>query len=145
MPLGSSWATCTYVREFKHSVYRGREAIADPPIDLTHNLNDELPDGRPVKRFYAVQDFFLSYFHPDWRVDGSSPDDVLRHFASHDRKGAQQVAAEIDEIIDLDDPEDTIRAFVLARYALHYDPSVDGLTMRQWLRQARIVLRGEGR
>lgn len=117
--------------------------MADPPIDLSHNLKDELPDGRPVKRFCAVQDLFLSYFHADWRLDDSSPDDVLRHFASHDPKAAQQVVAEIDEIIDLDAPEDTVRTHMLARYDLHYDPSVDGLTMRQSLRQARIVLRGE--
>lgn len=115
----------------------------DRSIDLSHNLSDEVPDGRPIKRFYALHDFFLSYFHPDWRLDDSSPDDVLRHFASHDPKAAQPVAAEIDEIIDLEAPDDTVRTHVLARYDLHYDPSVDGLTMREWLRHARAALRGE--
>ena len=45
--------------------------------DLSRNLNDRLPDGRPVKRFYAVQDFFLSYFHPDWKLDDPSADAVI--------------------------------------------------------------------
>jgi hypothetical protein len=52
--------------------------------ELSHNLNDELPDGRPVKRFYALQDFFLGYLHPDWILDDRQP---TRFLSDSPRRG----------------------------------------------------------
>ena len=48
--------------------------------DVSRNLNDLLPDGRPVKRFYALQDFFVNYFNEDWMLEDNSPDAVVGRF-----------------------------------------------------------------
>jgi CdiI immunity protein len=109
--------------------------------ELSHNLNDELPDGRPVKRFYALQDFFLGYLHPDWILDDPTTDSVLKRFAKERPEAIPEVLDEISELSALDVPDETLRAHLFERYDLRYDPSGDGLTMRQWLRHAQILLR----
>jgi hypothetical protein len=109
-------------------------------IDVGHNLNDELPDGRKVKRFYALQDMFGAYFHEDWRLDDPSTDAVIRRFAHDYPKNIATVIAEIDELTTLDASDEMLFSHLLHRYGLVYDPASDGLTMRQWLGQMRSIL-----
>ena len=109
-------------------------------IDLDQNLNDELPDGRRVKRFYALQEMFGAYFHEDWRLDDSSTAAVIQRYA-HDYPGRiPKVIAEIDGLVALDASDEMLFDHLLHRYHLVYDPASDGLTMRQWLRQMRSIL-----
>lgn len=93
--------------------------------DLDYNLNDELPDGRRVKRFYALQDMFGSYFHEDWRLDHPSTAAVIRRDA-HDYPGRiPKVIAEIDELVALDASDEMLFDHLLHRYHLAYDPASD--------------------
>jgi len=108
--------------------------------DLNHNLNDELPDGRRVKRFYALQEMFSSYFHEDWRLDHPSTAAVIRRYADDYPGRIPKVIAEIDQLVALDASDEMLLDHVLHRYQLVYDPASDGLTMRQWLRQMRSIL-----
>jgi hypothetical protein len=110
--------------------------------DMSGNLNDRLPDGRPVKRFYAVQDFFLSYFHEDWKLDDPSADAVLERFKRDTSESVPTLVAELEELSALPVPENVLRDHVLRRYDLSYDPQMDGLTMRQWLKHVNTRLRG---
>jgi hypothetical protein len=117
--------------------------MADPPVDLSHNLNDELPDGRRVKRFYALQDFFLGYLHPDWILDDPTPDSVIKRFAKERPEAVAEVVADIDELSALDVPDETLWAHLRERYDIGYDPTDNGSTTRQWLRHAQRLLRGD--
>lgn len=110
--------------------------------DLSGNFNDRLPDGRPVKRFYAVQDFFLSYFHQDWKLDDPSVDAVLERFKRDAAESVPTLVAELVELSALPVPENVLRDHVLRRYNLNYDPQIDGLTMRHWLEHVNATLRG---
>ena len=110
--------------------------------DLSVNLTDRLPDGRPVKRFYAVQEFFLTYFHPDWRLDDQSPDAVLARFRRDAAESVTSLVGELDELTALPVPDNVLRDHVLRRYDLNYDPQLDGLTMRQWLQHVGAMLTG---
>ena len=112
--------------------------------DLSVNLTDRLPDGRPVKRFYAVQEFFLTYLHPDWRLDDPSPDAVVARFRRQAAESVPALADELEELAALPVLDDVLRDHVLRRYDLNYDPQLDGLTMRQWLQHVGATLRGSG-
>jgi hypothetical protein len=105
-------------------------------------LSDRLPDGRPVKRFYAVQDFFLSYFHPDWKLDDRSADAVIDRFKRVAAESVPTRVGELEELSSLPVPENVLRDHVVRRYDLSYDPQIDGLTMRQWLEHVNASLRG---
>jgi contact-dependent growth inhibition (CDI) system CdiI-like immunity protein len=132
---GSPGATGPYLRPRQATIER-----PDIVDDLDYNLNDELPDGRRVKRFYAVQDMFGSYFHEDWRLDHPSTAAVIRRYA-HDYPGRiPKVIAEIDELVALDASDQMLLDHLLHRYSLAYDPASDGLTIRQWLRQVGSIL-----
>jgi hypothetical protein len=119
---------------------RVRSKGADIVDDFDHNLNDELPDGRRVKRFYALQEMFGAYFHEDWQLDDPSTTAVIRRYA-HDYPGRiPKVIAEIDELVGLDASDKMLFDHVLHRYHLVYDPASDGLTIRQWLRRMGSIL-----
>ena len=108
--------------------------------DLSSNLNDQLPDGRPVKRFYALQDLFLSYFHPDWMLDDSTTDLVLERFKADAPSEVPEVVDELDQLLAIPVTDQVLQAHVMGRYSLNYNPEHDGMTMRQWLQHARSVL-----
>jgi hypothetical protein len=113
--------------------------MGDFDHNLDHNLNDDLPDGRRVKRFYALQDMFGAYFHEDWRLDDPSTAAVRRY--AHDYPGRiPKVIAEIYELVALDASDEMLFDHLLHRYHLAYDPASDGLTIRQWLRQVGSIL-----
>lgn len=111
--------------------------------DVSQNLNDRLPDGRPIKRFYALQDFFGSYFHEDWTLDDVSPDAIVGRFKAEAASAVPTVLDELNELLSLDVPDPMLGEHVRTRYDLRYDPRRDGLTMGQWLRRVQTLLAGE--
>ena len=111
--------------------------------DVSRNLNDSLPDGRPVKRFYALQDFFVNYFNEDWMLDDVSPDAVVGRFKAEAANAVPAVLDELNELLSLDVLDPMLGEHVLARYDLSYEPTRDGLTMGQWLRRVQRLLAAE--
>ncbi len=86
------------------------------------------------RRYRALQEFFLAYFHPDWRLDATSRGDVVADFLRVEN--APRVTAVLDDLRELlAEPatEDELHNALIHEYSLSYDPWVDKTTTREWL------------
>lgn len=87
-----------------------------------------------TRRYAALQEFFLGYFHPDWRLDHDSRVAVVQEFKRTAAKDAPtQVAADLTELLAEPLSEEDLHAKVINDYSLFYDPWSDELSMREWL------------
>ena len=87
-----------------------------------------------TRRLLRLQEFFLGYFHPDWRLDAATTSEVVEEFlATADGDLINDVAVDLDELLEEDAPEDELHSRMLREYSLSYDPWSEGLTMRAWL------------
>jgi len=80
-----------------------------------------------------------AYFHQDWFYDAPNPDDVIRYFI--ERESADRVLAlkqELSQLLDSDDVSIS-NSFIIDNNG-YYDPSVDGLTIYEWLKKIQGML-----
>lgn len=80
-----------------------------------------------------------AYFHQDWFYDAPSPDDVIRYFI--ERESAARILAlkqELGQLLDSDNA--SISDSFIMDHNGYYDPHVDGLTVREWLKKIQIML-----
>lgn len=78
------------------------------------------------------------YFHQDWFYDHSSSDEVILYFLS--RESSDRCLALRQEIIDLLSNEKEISKEFIYELNGYYDPTVDGLTAREWLESILSIL-----
>lgn len=96
-------------------------------------------------RFYGFQDFVLSYFHQDWRLDAPDAKAVVSDFVRTTHAPRRTaVVRDIDQLLALPLNESDLHDLVLRDYDLNYDPYSDGITMRDWLTRTRdVIAQGE--
>jgi hypothetical protein len=86
------------------------------------------------RRYFAVQELFLSYFHPDWQLDADSRLEVATDFLdTADPILIDQVIEELKELVQEPMSDDEFHQTVDEDYSLYYDPSHENVTMRAWL------------
>lgn len=86
------------------------------------------------RRYFAVQELFLGYFHPDWQLDADSRLEVVTHFLrAEDPSLIDQVVDELRELLQEPVSDDELHRSVDEDYSLYYDPSHENITMRAWL------------
>jgi hypothetical protein len=86
------------------------------------------------RRYFAVQELFLSYFHPDWQLDAESRLDVAMDFLdTADPILIHQVIEELRELVQEPMADDEFHQTIDEDYSLYYDPSRENVTMRAWL------------
>lgn len=87
-----------------------------------------------TRRYHALQDLFLNYFHPDWRLEsGSRADAVRKYLATAHPNAVQQLISEIHELLGAELTDEQLRELLLKQYSLFYDPWKDEVTAREWL------------
>jgi hypothetical protein len=87
------------------------------------------------RRYNSLQEFFLCYFHPDWRMDAASWAEVVKDFVDTADPGLiAGVVSDLREITAETASDDELAATVVREYSLSYEPSDDGLSMRAWLK-----------
>ena len=87
-----------------------------------------------TRRYDALQDFFLGYFHPDWRLDDSSRGAVVKEFRNTaDRDTVTRLATDLRELLAEPLGEEDLHEMILNEYSLFYDPWRDEISMREWL------------
>ncbi len=85
-------------------------------------------------RYFAVQDFFLCYFHPDWELDADSRAEVANQFIRGSKPvQIENVITELRQLVEEPMSEDNFHEMIDRDYWLSYDPSQDNVTMRAWL------------
>jgi CdiI immunity protein len=86
------------------------------------------------RRYFAVQELFLSYFHPDWQLDADSRLEVATDFLdTADPILIDQVIEELRELVQEPMADDEFHQTIDEDYSLYYDPSHENVTMRAWL------------
>jgi hypothetical protein len=98
-----------------------------------------------TRRYDALQEFFLGYFHPDWRLDDDSRSAVVDRFkrtAAED--AASHVAADLADLLAEPLREEDLHETVLSEYSLFYDPWRDEVTIREWLEGLLKEMEGSG-
>jgi hypothetical protein len=85
-------------------------------------------------RYFALQEFFLTYFHPDWRQDDSSRGGVVQKYLRvASPKDVEDVQSDLQALLDEPLDEHQLHNKVLGEYSLSYDPWREKISMREWL------------
>ena len=82
-------------------------------------------------KYPALHQFLGGYFHQDWTLDHSTPDDVIRSFI--DNATATERSSVVAQLHDLLSLPDMALGPAVLDLGGYYDPTVDGQTLRQWL------------
>jgi hypothetical protein len=83
---------------------------------------------------------FGGYFNQDWRLDRSSPAEILQLFVEDERERVSATRAELDLLLREGMSEDQLRDFIVRRLGSYYDPTLVGKPMRDWLEEVRHAL-----
>ncbi len=87
-----------------------------------------------IRRYWALQDFFLGYFYPDWHDEGQSRADIVRSFVQvAPPELLLSVRTDLRDLLAEPLSEKSLHDSVLNDYSLFYDPWRDEITMREWL------------
>ena len=87
-----------------------------------------------TRRYYALQEFFLGNFHPDWQLDAADRTEAVETFlASADSEFVKGVLIDLRELLAQPLDEQQLHDSILDNYSLFYDPWKEHTTMRGWL------------
>lgn len=90
-----------------------------------------------------MKQFFGAYFHQDWNLDASDPDDVIRLFIGdgHSTSELINLAEDIEKCAanQIDDAAD--QEGILKELGCYYMPNADGIGTRAWLDHVVKLLR----
>jgi hypothetical protein len=82
-----------------------------------------------------LRSFLAGYFHEDWRLDGSSDSEIVRHFLSTSPTDHTLVVRqELVSLIRAGLSDHELRHLIHDEWMVCYDPSPGGRSMREWLR-----------
>ena len=90
-----------------------------------------------------MKQFFGAYFHQDWNLDVSDPDDVIRLFIADGHSANELInLAEDIEIYAANKIENAAAEEGLLReLGCYYLPSADGILAKAWLKHVAELLR----
>lgn len=89
-------------------------------------------------QFENITYLFGAYFHQDWFYDDPTYHDVIARFLS--RESYNRCLALKQEIIVLISSEKDIPQEFISEHNGYYDPTADGLTVKEWLKSILSVL-----
>jgi hypothetical protein len=94
-------------------------------------------------RFSELRSFLSGYFHEDWELDSSEPDEVISQFLASkpNPNYVAQIASQIDVYLSSEGDEEILERGLLKQFGCYYLPSADGLSTSSWLRRAAKFLR----
>jgi hypothetical protein len=80
------------------------------------------------------------YFHQDWDLDYSSPQECVADFKRYERDVVCRTIADLDAILASSMSEKELERLWTNQLSASYMPTSDGLTYRQWFAQVRRFL-----
>lgn len=90
-----------------------------------------------------LKQFFGAYFHQDWTLEATDPDDVVRQFINdgYSENELIKLANEIETYAVAKGDDTVIEKNLLTELGCYYLPSADGLGARAWLYHVANLLR----
>jgi len=89
-----------------------------------------------------LRSFFSGYFHEDWELDASEPDEVISQFlrSGPSSNEVDRIVAQIGRYLDAGKDDAAIERGLLEELGCYYLPGADGMSARDWLRHVADVL-----
>lgn len=89
-----------------------------------------------------LKSFLSGYFHEDWALDASEPDEVISLFPSSGPSAGEidRIVAQIHRYLGGDRDDAAIERGLLKELGCYYLPSADGISPRDWLQHVASVL-----
>jgi hypothetical protein len=86
--------------------------------------------------------FFSGYFHQDWDLEASHPDDIVRNFiaTTTGRNLRHVIGAQIENYLNSKPNEVISEDELYDELGCNICPSADGMTVRQWLTHVASML-----
>jgi hypothetical protein len=89
----------------------------------------------------ALRRFLSAYFHPEWREESATPDEVVaRYAAAATAEELAQVANELELLLPALPPDDRLRSYFVTQLGCYYFPREGPQAARQWLAKLREQL-----
>lgn len=88
---------------------------------------------------YDGLETLLGYFHPDYKQEFGTPDDVVRGFAEGEPRSVAPTIDDIDRLLGGGADEAVLRT-TITELGSYYLPEADGYTVRSWLAHVRDLL-----
>jgi hypothetical protein len=86
--------------------------------------------------------FFSWYFHEDWELDASKPDEVISQFlrSGPSPNEVDRIVAQIGHYLGGGKDDPAIERGLLEALGCYYLPGADGMSARHWLRHVADLL-----
>jgi hypothetical protein len=96
-----------------------------------------------AKKTNELKQFFGAYFHQDWNLDASDPDDVVRLFISDGYSMSELInlAEDIEKYAANKIDDAAAEEGLLRELGCYYIPNADGIGARAWLNHVAKLLR----
>jgi hypothetical protein len=90
-----------------------------------------------------LRSFLSGYFHEDWALDASRPDDVVAQFLTSRPPAFEvdRIVAQISDYLTSRKEEEAVERGLFEELGCYYLPSADGLSARDWLHHVVQLLR----
>lgn len=90
-----------------------------------------------------MKQFFGAYFHQDWNLDVSNPDEVIRLFIDdgHSTSELINLAEDIEKYAANKIDDAAAEEGLLKELGCYYIPNADGIGARAWLNHVAKLLR----
>jgi CdiI immunity protein len=85
--------------------------------------------------FKELKSFLAGYFHEDWDLEVSEPDDVIFNYINSGVGGEviKAVVSQIEKYVNQSADDADAERGLLMQLGCYYLPSADGLETRSWL------------
>lgn len=89
-----------------------------------------------------LRQFFSGYFHEDWQLDSSEPDEVIAQFlmSGPSQDEIDRIVAQIACYLDAATDNAAIERGLLVELGCYYLPDADGVSARDWLGHVAALL-----
>ncbi|WP_194727473.1 contact-dependent growth inhibition system immunity protein [Noviherbaspirillum malthae] len=95
------------------------------------------------EKLNELKQFFGAYFHQDWNLDASAPDDVVRLFISDGYSNDELInlAKDIEKYAATKTDDAATEEGLLKELGCYYMPSADNVGAKAWLNHVATLLR----
>ncbi|MEZ6235463.1 MAG: contact-dependent growth inhibition system immunity protein [Phycisphaerales bacterium] len=123
------------------SPFASSDTATDPTEYAVHPQCDTHGDAAMSTDDHAarVKEFLSTYFHQDWRLDGTVGDVVALYREGESQEGLRSLADSLDVVAEQIKGEPA--SVLWKTFYCQYDPTVHRQTASQWLRELAQMLR----
>lgn len=110
-----------------------------------NGISDSMKNCNKItnQKLNELKQFFGAYYHQDWTLDASDPDDVVHLFIRDENSTSKllNLANNLEQYVAAKEDEATTEKELLSELGCYYVPSADGIGAQEWLYHVARLLR----